>query len=629
MTALQKSLSEQRYRTLRSVIFFACFYIYVWRVIEPYLLYSGYGLISGYPAFSRRWMFFKELFSRSSGPVEYAVGFLSHVFYYSWAGALVITGVAWLIWLCTSRLIRLAGWKSTGPLSYVPSLLLLGFYNGYMNPLTAGLSTLTVLFFIILYERIAGRNIAVSLTLFIFMTILLFYLAGGASVLFVAMIVFYRLFIRRMVLISGIYLAVGLAAVWFAGVEFFGLEPREAYLLFSLFHPNIKRTPGNMLPLYFNLCIILVVVFAGFFDKVLKHRYLGKPKTTEKTKKPNTGKGGGNFQTPKSTRPVETAILILTSVIIALFSFNSEKKNKCRTMYLEQHQKWAELTEHIGQIPANQYDSASNHCVNKALYYLGRLGEEMFGYPQKKYPLLLIPTKNIYPFQLLSSKILTEMGAVNIAEKQSYEFLENTGNHYQILKQLGIINMVKQQPEAASVYLTILSKDLIHGNEGKALLSALAKDGGITEVSEVRRLQAIMPTEQQVLGTNIVEDVLLKLLEKDRQNKMAFEYLMAYYLLDKRLDKFVKNLWRLDDFDYVNIPRHYEEAILLYTKTTKKKVELHGRRIREQRGVSFLQFSRTINRYRQNKNAAMKALSADFRDNYMFYYYFGTSGARK
>ena len=127
MTALQKSLSEQRYRTLRSVIFFTCFYIYVWRVIEPYLLYSGYGLISGYPAFSTGWVFFKELFSRSSGPVEYSAGFLSHVFYYSWAGALVITGLAWLIWLCTSRLIRLAGGKSTGPLSYVPSLLLLGF----------------------------------------------------------------------------------------------------------------------------------------------------------------------------------------------------------------------------------------------------------------------------------------------------------------------------------------------------------------------------------------------------------------------------------------------------------------------------------------------------------------------
>lgn len=628
MTAVQKSLSEQRYRSLRSVIFFACFYIYVWKVIEPYLLYSGYGLISRYPAFLRGWVFFKELFSQSSGPVEYAAGFLSHVFYYSWAGALVITGLAWLIWLCMNRLIRFAGRKSAGPLSYVPSLLLLGFYNGYMNPLAAGLSTLTVLLFILLYERISVKNIAISLALFIFMTVLLFYLAGGASVLFIAMIVLYRLFIQRRVLISGIYLVIGLATVWAVGVEFFGLEPRRAYLIFLLFHPLIKQTTDKMLPLYFNLCLILVVVFAGFFNKVLTSQYLGKKKKIEKKGNPDLDKSGGNFQSSRSTRPAETAILILISVTIALFSFKSEKKNKCRTMYLEQHKMWAELTEHISQLPADQYDLATNHCANKALYYLGRLGEEMFSYSQKKHSLMLLPTKNIYPFQLLSSKILMELGSVNIAEKQSYEFLENTGDYHYILKQLGIINMVKQQPETASVYLTILSKDLIHSKEGKALLNALSKDGG-AGISEVRRLRAIMPTQQQVLGTNIIESVLLKLLEKDRRNKMAFEYLMAYYLLGKQLDKFVNNLWRLDNFEYANIPRNYEEAILLYTEMTKKKVELHGRKIRNQRRIPYIQFSRTIKRYRQNKNSAMKALSADFRDNYMFYYYFGISGKRK
>lgn len=596
--------------SVRPLVFFACFYVYVWKVFEPNLLYSGYGLTSAYPAFSKGWMFFREFFSRSSGPVEYAAGFLSHVFYYSWAGALIITSLAWLIWLCMSRLVRLAGWKSSGPLSYVPSLLLLGFYNGYINPSATGLSTLTALFFVLLYERISVRNIAISLILFIFMTTLLFYLAGGASVLFVTIIVFYKLFIRRRVFISFIYLAVGLATIWVVGVEFFSLEPREAYLIFSLFHKVIRRMPENMLPLYFNLCVIAVVVFAVIFDKVFTGR-------------------SGIFRTLKNSRLAETAILILISVIIATFSFNSNRKNKCRTMYLEQHQKWAELIEHIDQLQENQYDSSTIHCVNKALYYLDRLGEDMFSYSQKKHPLFLIPTKNIYPFQLLSSKILIEMGSINIAEKQSYEFLENTGSHYHTLRQLGIINMVKQQPETASVYLTILSRDLIHGSEGAALLSSLAKDGGITEVSEVRRLQAIMPTKEQVLGTNITEDLMLMLLEKDHHNKMAFEYLMAYYLLGKRLDKFVENLWRLDDFDYVNIPRHYEEAILLYTDMTKKKVDLRGRNIRQQRREPYVHFSSTIRKHSRNKKAAIKALKANFSDNYMFYYHFSASRARK
>ncbi len=138
-----------------------------------------------------------------------------------------------------------------------------------------------------------------------------------------------------------------------------------------------------------------------------------------------------------------------------------------------------------------------------------------------------------------------------------------------------------------------------------------------------------MPTQEQVLGVNIVENLMLKLLEKHLHNKMSFEYMMAYYLLGKRLDKFVENLPRLDDFDYVNIPRHYEEAILLYTEMTKKKIQLHGREIRPQRRIPYMHFSSTLRKYSRNKKATMKALSVDFSDNYMFYYHFGTSGIRK
>lgn len=43
--------------------------------------------------------------------------------------------------------------------------------------------------------------------------------------------------------------------------------------------------------------------------------------------------------------------------------------------------------------------------------------------------------------------------------------------------------------------------------------------------------------------------------------RMTFEYLMAHYLLNGELDKFIENLHYLDDFGYERISRHCQEGI--------------------------------------------------------------------
>ena len=60
------------------------------------------------------------------------------------------------------------------------------------------------------------------------------------------------------------------------------------------------------------------------------------------------------------------------------------------------------------------------------------------------------------------------------------------------------------------------------------------------------------------------EASLLGLLEKNPDNKMAFEFLMADDLCVARPDKVVENLQHLHRFGYRRIPRHFQEAILLH-----------------------------------------------------------------
>ena len=126
----------------------------------------------------------------------------------------------------------------------------------------------------------------------------------------------------------------------------------------------------------------------------------------------------------------------------------------------------------------------------------------------------------------------------------------------------------------------------------------------------------------------INEELLLDLLEKNRQNRMAFEYLMAWYLLNGELDRFAQNLERLDDFSYSEIPRLYEEAIL-YMLNRGKVVKLHDRQISKESRQRFVDFLNIYNRHDRNKNTALKELKKKYGDSYLFYSLYGFSGAEK
>ncbi len=105
---------------------------------------------------------------------------------------------------------------------------------------------------------------------------------------------------------------------------------------------------------------------------------------------------------------------------------------------------------------------------------------------------------------------------------------------------------------------------------------------------------------------------------------MAFEYFMAYCLLEGQVGRFIKNLQRLNDYDYPKIPRHFEEAMLIYNQLTGGRgVALQGREISEQTIRKFNDFNKIKAKHNNDKTAARNELTK-YRDTYWFYglYYF-------
>ena len=130
--------------------------------------------------------------------------------------------------------------------------------------------------------------------------------------------------------------------------------------------------------------------------------------------------------------------------------------------------------------------------------------------------------------------------------------------------------------------------------------------------------------ESDFLVSPTEPELSLEELLQNKKNKMAFEYFMAYCLLEGQIGRFTKHLHRLNYFDYPKIPRHFEEAMLIYNQLTGGKgIDLPEKEISDQTIRKFEDFNKIFAKHKSDKTAARGELTK-YRDTYWFYgfYYY-------
>jgi hypothetical protein len=122
------------------------------------------------------------------------------------------------------------------------------------------------------------------------------------------------------------------------------------------------------------------------------------------------------------------------------------------------------------------------------------------------------------------------------------------------------------------------------------------------------------------------EIMLHQLLASNPRNQMAFEYLMAKYLLTGDLKRLAQQIGPLEDFAYPSIPRHIEEALLLGQKLQGLQFDLHGRKIQTETMQRFQIFCDALARIQGEGPAGLSSLAADFGNTFWYYYYSRLAG---
>ncbi len=329
----------------------------------------------------------------------------------------------------------------------------------------------------------------------------------------------------------------------------------------------------------------------------------------------------------RAAQGIGFAVLALLASQLVVLHF--DKSGWLYADYLIDDGRPEEALASLAQLPGDS--DAERFLTFFALARAGRLPWEMFHYPQvaSSDALLLRDTKfDVFPgIADWRSDLYLELGRVNESQRWAHEALAVEGETPRVLERMALVYILNDNPDAAKTFVYALEKVPFQAARAQQYVAALDRDPGMRSDPLVARIRPLMLHEDHV-GDFSTEQILQQCLDANPSNKMAFEYLLAHYLLTFDMEGFANLTPRLKDF-YRDLPTHVQEALLHFRNVSGSLPPgADESAIDSQTASRFQMFVNVYARY-QNGRAedAWKALAPDFGGTYWFFYIFGRTAA--
>ena len=627
---------EQRFgRHLRGrgPAFFVLFWLYLWLEVDPRLIYHGGGMINNFPTFYRGWGFFREFVSTPGGLVAYVSAFLSQFWRYAWVGALIAALQAGFIGLCLDVVVRALDLPRWRWIRFVPAILLLVLYNQYTYRFVTLMALLTALAGICLYLYIAAKKIPARAAVVLVLSAVLYYVAGGAYLLLAAFGMLYELLLRRSWRMAGLHFGAAVTIPWVLGVVIFNIPVHDAFTELTPLSWKVSyygNRPDLLVIVYVLYGLPLGIVPAGGLWAWLV-RPLWASRSVRSSRKGRLGSARKSRRSAWATlarrlsgrrlrwAAESLALGALAGTVICL-SHQKNLKILYQTDYYAYHHQWPQVLAAARGGTTNNF--LVTHAIDLALYHTDRLGDDMLSYPQHPHALLLTGDKHEwadwYPFDTC-----LQLGLIHAAEHSLTKALEKFGERPMLLQRLALVNMVKGDAGTARVYLTALSRTLFDASWARTYLDRMASDPNLETDLEIKRLRQRMLRKDCDLLAADYRELLPELL---RQNRMAFEYLMACYMMAGQRDLLVQNLSRLDGLGYKETPRLYEEVVIVHSIMNRRAPD---RPVSPASLARWQSFRQILVCHGGNAQAALGDLAKQYGDTYFFYNLYGFTGSER
>ena len=214
------------------------------------------------------------------------------------------------------------------------------------------------------------------------------------------------------------------------------------------------------------------------------------------------------------------------------------------------------------------------------------------------------------------------IGLINEAHRWAYEEMIVYGYRPQNLQMLAKTSLINGDYRMAGKYLGILKKTIFYGGWAKEYEKLIGNPGLILSHPELGLKLKILPKNNFFIQFNEPQNNLPLMLESQPDNRKAFEYYLAGLLLTKNVELAVNEIRKMKEIGYTSIPRHIEEAALIYYNATRILPDLGGLTISPETQSRFNQYFTLYLGARLNPSKLQETMQKNFGNTFWYFFHF-------
>ena len=537
-----KNLMIKTWKPLLSLLFGVAVVIF-WAV--PYV--GGLCFQEQYQMFLFDSGYFLERIVLPGGLADYISEFLVQFYYMPVLGgaiiALLLMGIQTAVW----GLMKQYGARHDFPgylLSFLPSIALwcaMGDQNVLLSFVVALFGALVIGW---IHNRFHNRLVKVVFELV--STALVYWLLGPVVFLYAVLMIGDTL--KNAKQKGNVFSGIGYSAVILILTVAWILLTTQTlqYPLYRIFAGlNYYRYPGAISPLPFVVMVWAVVI--PFLGMIPCHR-----KSLQK------------LQQSKVVIVLSYVLVIVASWFGIKTSFDEMTYELIDYDFLVRTEQWDKIIEKAEKKPATTPLGVS--CVNLALSQKGMLADRLFEFYQNGGEGLFPTFTRDMISPVSTAEIFFRLGMVNDAERYMFEAQEAIPNYRKsarLTRRIIECDIINGNYKVAAKLLRRLQKTLFYSNWANQTMALLGNEKAVNRHPIYGKQRKYREKKQDFLFSDREMDQMLGLLFlNDNHNKMAYEYLMCYELLQRDMEKFMQYypLGRFVVYDH--IPRTFQEILI-------------------------------------------------------------------
>ncbi len=528
---------------------------------------------------------------KPGGALVYLGKFMTQFYHHEFTGAFILSALLTGIYYLSIKLFNFL--KSDQPLTrlfaLIPACCLVLMQSHYYHFMEMNLGVFSVLLYLIAAIYLQNKKVE-------FLVPVLFpafyYLAGAFAWIFAVAYITYLLICtsgKQKYMYSLIVVFLSFLVIFTSGKLFF--QPKNLLISYPLHSINDTKYR------------IISYILSGYFILVFP---LSKLRLNNKL--------AGSWGVTAGS-----LVFLLLAAFGIYKNYNPQTDRVLQTEKYVFGQKWDDAIRFNEKYPSGNL--IGQYYLNIALSESGQLCDNLFASRQNfGVNSLILPWGNEH--LSFGADFYYAIGLVNEAHRWAYEDMVVNGQKPANMKLLVKTNLINGNIRMARKYIDILKKTHYYSVWASEYEKLAADTALINSNAELKRQRQNMPKSDFFIQVSSPQNNIPLLLEANPANKRAFEYKMAWLLLSKDIEGTVSQLKSLKTLGYTRIPRHIEEAVMIYYNAKGTFPDLGGLSVSNETLSRFDQYVAAFKANRQNMALAKDRLGALFGNTFMYFYHF-------